>query len=427
MSPECFNPRFSHELSYSNFALPDAGYRLLALVRFWNIVQYFYPNRDISAGDPASAREYWDSALEEFIAPVMLAQDQASYAKAMMRFITRINDTHANLWSSLSFRPPVGACSLPVDIRFIEGRPLVVRVTSTAEQQLLPGDIIEQLDGAPVASLIEEWRPFYADSNEAARLRDIGLNMTRGSCGPADAVVNRGDQTIIIHTNRIAQALIDSSATSTHDRPGATFQRLSPEVAYLKLSSVKAADAAEYVRNAAGTKGLIIDIRNYPSEFVVFALGSLLVSEPTPFARFMNGDPSNPGAFYWSGAAGAYASRTALYGEDRYPRGRSDAEPGRVHDDGFSHGPERRRYRQHNGGRRRQRVHRTPSGGLSSYISGIGVFYPDRRPTQRVGIIPDIVVKPTIAGMRAGRDELVEAAIRVILSNTHQSGRHRAR
>ena len=47
-------------------------------------------------------------------------------------------------------------------------------------------------------------------------------------------------------------------------------------------------------------------------------------------------------------------------------------------------------------------------------ISGIGVFYPDMTPTQRIGIVPDIEVKQTIAGIRAGRDELLEAAIREI-------------
>ena len=52
--------------------------------------------------------------------------------------------------------------------------------------------------------------------------------------------------------------------------------------------------------------------------------------------------------------------------------------------------------------------------GLSSYISGLGVFYPDHTPTQRVGIIPDVAMTPTIAGIRAGRDELVDEAIRRI-------------
>jgi C-terminal processing protease CtpA/Prc len=48
-------------------------------------------------------------------------------------------------------------------------------------------------------------------------------------------------------------------------------------------------------------------------------------------------------------------------------------------------------------------------------ISGIGVFYPDKTPTQRVGIVPDVIVNPTIAGIRAGRDEVLEEALRQIL------------
>jgi hypothetical protein len=59
--------------------------------------------------------------------------------------------------------------------------------------------------------------------------------------------------------------------------------------------------ASSYIERAQGTQGLIIDIRNYPSEFVVFALGSLLVDRPTPFARFTSGDLENPGAFRWRG------------------------------------------------------------------------------------------------------------------------------
>jgi C-terminal processing protease CtpA/Prc len=49
-------------------------------------------------------------------------------------------------------------------------------------------------------------------------------------------------------------------------------------------------------------------------------------------------------------------------------------------------------------------------GGARTMISGLGVFYPDKTPTQRVGIIPDIEVRPTIAGIRTGRDELLEEA-----------------
>ena len=54
-------------------------------------------------------------------------------------------------------------------------------------------------------------------------------------------------------------------------------------------------------------------------------------------------------------------------------------------------------------------------GGIRTMISGIGVFYPDRTETQRVGIVPDIEIKPTIEGIKKGKDELLEKAIELII------------
>lgn len=54
-------------------------------------------------------------------------------------------------------------------------------------------------------------------------------------------------------------------------------------------------------------------------------------------------------------------------------------------------------------------------GGLFTAISWHGVYYSDKKPTQRIGIVPDVVVKPTIADIRAGRDAVLEKAIRLIV------------
>jgi C-terminal processing protease CtpA/Prc len=56
-------------------------------------------------------------------------------------------------------------------------------------------------------------------------------------------------------------------------------------------------------------------------------------------------------------------------------------------------------------------------GGLLTMISGIGVYYPDGTETQRIGIVPDVEVKPTIKGIKEGRDELLEKAIKIINNN----------
>ena len=43
------------------------------------------------------------------------------------------------------------------------------------------------------------------------------------------------------------------------------------------------------------------------------------------------------------------------------------------------------------------------------------MFYPDRKPTQGIGIVADVKATPTIAGIAAGRDEVLEAGIRQIV------------
>ena len=53
----------------------------------------------------------------------------------------------------------------------------------------------------------------------------------------------------------------------------------------------------------------------------------------------------------------------------------------------------------------------TVPGGITISFSGHDIRHADGRQLQRVGLIPDIEVKPTIAGIRAGRDEVLEKAL----------------
>ena len=43
-----------------------------------------------------------------------------------------------------------------------------------------------------------------------------------------------------------------------------------------------------------------------------------------------------------------------------------------------------------------------------------GVYGPNKEQVQRIGLTPDIEVHPTIEGIREGRDELMEAAVKYI-------------
>jgi C-terminal processing protease CtpA/Prc len=52
-----------------------------------------------------------------------------------------------------------------------------------------------------------------------------------------------------------------------------------------------------------------------------------------------------------------------------------------------------------------------PVAGISFSYTGLLVTKPDGSPLHGVGILPDIEVKPTIQGIRNGKDEILEKAI----------------
>jgi hypothetical protein len=405
------NPRFENELPYGQFKTPDAGFRILALFRYWNIIRYWFPYRDEIGED-------WDAVLAEFLPRLVAAGTADAYRLEMMALIARVHDTHASLWSSLDLRPPRGARLVPVVVRFIEGVPVVTGYSHAEGKRsgLEIGDIMLAIDGIQIESLIHEWRPCYGASNEAALRRDIARVLTRGDEPSCRLRIQRDTQPPIeIVTERLPLQAIDFRTGFAHDLPGDAFRLLSPDVAYLKLSQVKAHDAAKYIKEGAGTRGLVIDIRDYPSEFIVFSLGAYLVRQATPFARFTKGDLGNPGAFLWTEAliqqpkSPHYPGKVVILVDEvsqsqaEYTAMAFRVAPGAVVIGSTTAGADG------------NYSAITLPGGLRTGISGIGVFYPDKRPTQRVGIVPDVKAEPTIAGVRKGRDEVLEAAVRHIL------------
>jgi C-terminal processing protease CtpA/Prc len=177
-------------------------------------------------------------------------------------------------------------------------------------------------------------------------------------------------------------------------------------------------------------KGIIIDIRNYPASFVPFSLGNYFTSKRKPFARFTTANLNNPGEFNFShnvsfldnNAGNRYSSNifetprseeyfqgklVVIVNEETISQAEYTAMAFRAGDNTVIIGS------QTQGADGNVSFIPLP-GGLKAGISGIGVYYPDGRGTQRIGIVPDIEVKPTIQGIREGRDELLEKAIEII-------------
>ena len=410
--PRIRNPRFPHELPYDAIKIPDPGFQLLALYRFWNIIEYWYPYRDAIGED-------WTHVLREFIPRLMLARDREAYERGLMALLVRAHDGHVQLLQSpdRSVQPPTGSCEAPVIIRYIEEQPVVAGYSDAGRGRgdLHLGDVVLGVDGTPVSRLFRSWSPYYSASNESTKMAHMALALARGACGTFRARVLRAKSVVQVSGERVPRDEIDSEAGAHDDLPGETFRLLTPEVGYLKLSSVSAAKMDDYIKAAMGTKGLIIDIRNYPADYVPYALGGHLVDKETAFVRVTHADLSDPGAFFWgepdtiqplephySGKVVVLVDADSM-SQSEYTAMALRASPRAIVLGSTTAGAD---------------GDVSPfslPGGLKTQISGIGIFYPDKKPTQRVGIVPDIVVRPTIAGIRAGRDEVLDAAVNHIL------------
>jgi C-terminal processing protease CtpA/Prc len=60
----------------------------------------------------------------------------------------------------------------------------------------------------------------------------------------------------------------------------------------------------------------------------------------------------------------------------------------------------------------------TLPGGIHVSFTGHDVRHADGRQLQRVGLKPDVPVEPTIAGIRSGKDEVLERAVRYLTNNS---------
>src|SRR5262249_30999384 len=131
--------------------------------------------------------------------------------------------------------------------------------------------------------------------------------LSRGEPGRARLRVLRGDDPLELSVERVPRdslerALVprdtlDRARERVHDHPGPAFRRLSDELAYLKLSTVRQDSVPGYLEGMRGAKCIVVDIRNYPGEPIVLALGAHLVRTETPYAKFTTCDIENPGSF----------------------------------------------------------------------------------------------------------------------------------
>ena len=406
-APNVGSPIFN-EKPYEEISSADSGYRLLTVFRLWNIIHYYSPYRDLTELP-------WPQILPTAIAHVIAATTEVDYQLALANMISAIDDTHSQFGpADLSLLSSyIGNNIAPVDVRFAEQQAVVYQVYQP-ELPIKIGDVITHINDKPVSERLAHLRPLAAASNEPVRYSLFAAWLLRGNAEQLKVQIRRNAEALTIHLPLLPRTSIERQY-NYHVHGETAFHRMAADIGYIRLDMINGVNIEQMMAELADTKGLVIDIRSYPSQFVVFSLSQYLYPETYSFSRFSQMHVTNPGQFNWAepmlvgnNNSDYYKGKVAILVNEQ---SQSLAEYTAM---ALRGAPKAKVIGSTTAGANGDISFIPLPGGQMTVLSGIGVYYADKTPMQRIGIVPDIEVKPTIAAIAAGRDEQLEAAIEYI-------------
>lgn len=407
---------FDNEQAYENILYPDLSYRLLALFRHWNIINYFFPYRNL-------CDQKWSDVLVQMLPEFINAKDQEEYILACLKLETQIDDSHGFFQTNnANFSLKRGLLAPPFVAKFIENKLVVTEYIEGdiyAKENIKIGDIITAINGESVDSIVKKRIPYTPASNYAVKLRDISSYILRSNSNTTNLTILRDDKpfNLKISCYDIGQLYqIHKKGISKKDG----YQVIDNHIGYVLASECRAENRDQGIKKVLdGTRGLIIDIRCYPDDYISFPFLKHLNHWSYPFSLVTLANVSYPGYFFVINEdkdvpkkvekkKNAYEKKIVVLVNEQTQSMAEDVTLGlqlatNVTVIGST-----------TAGANGAVAKFSLPGGIVTYMSGRGVYYPDRTNLQRKGVKIDEYIEPTIAGIKAGRDEVLERALEII-------------
>ncbi len=412
------NPVFKNELIYKKNS-PDPSVRLLSLFRYWNIINYFYPYRNLSIKD-------WNSQLNEFIPIFLKASDKNSYTLSCLNLISKINDSHASTWNK-NIDSLKGLYVLPFQTSFVEGKLIVnsFHNSSNSNTSIRIGDIIENINKVNTDSLVKRFVPYTSGSNYETILRELSSTrgfLTRSNLKESTLKLRRNGVSRIVTVRNMPIATVNQMSDFKNKNEYRGYFLNENNIGYVNTARLSEMDLISIQTSFKMAKGIIFDLRCYPSTFMPYTYGLFLKKNESPFALLTGPDMMLPGlikvnsilkngglsvnqfegvvVLLVNSITQSQAEFTAMALQSRENTMVIGSQTAGADGDVSS---------------------LILPGEINTAISGLGVYYPDFTPTQGRGVKIDYVIKPTIKGIQKGKDELLEFAVNKILNENFKS------
>lgn len=379
----------------------DRATRLADVVLAWSLFQQFYPYFDVVHTD-------WPLALTTALRSAATDRDVVELRSTLRRLVAALHDGHGNVIRA------TGPVATPdVHLGWAEGQIVVTAPgDSGAARGLRLGDVVLAIDGQHAAGVLANASTMVSGATQQWVRTQALANLLWGQPGSAVTLTVRNTDVTRrdVSLSRVAQR------QANEKRPEKVAE-LSPGVMYVDLDRITDADFTAAMPHLQDARGIVFDMRGYPRQVDTEVILAHMTDTTIHSAHFrvpvltmpdqreigyVDGQwtitPLAPRlhariAFLSGGGAISYAEST-LGVVEAYRLADIVGEPSA-------------------GTNGNVNPFQLP-GGYTVWWTGMRVVKRDGSPHHGVGILPTVPVSPTIAGIRAGRDEVLQAAVELV-------------
>ncbi|SFI90810.1 S41 family peptidase [Myroides guanonis] len=399
-------PLFKNERVVSFDPLPNKERRLLALARFWNVINYFYPYKSLMT-------DKWDVVLPQMIPLFISSTTDFGYQYAIILMTRFLEDSNAFVASEL-LKKRIGDYRPSFSIVKIEDKWMVDRMeidSLSSVSRVLSGDEILAIDGKKIDELVEDKEGVISSSNERTKNNSLATTLLNGSSGNMEVTVLRNIDTLSFVTPRYLVTEFFPDSDYNENLP---WKILDSSVGYIDVGRFLKRDQVPMQRDFKNLNNLIIDLRSYevPSGN---NLADYLVLKNKVFAQMI--EPN-------SKAVGSFIERKKMHENKNAKNSFTGNIYVLVNEKTRGQGEFLALLLK---GSDRVKLIGTSTAGafglitklqlpgkVEVFFTGIGVSTADRLNIQKVGVEPDIEIYRNQTDILKGRDTLLEETLLLI-------------
>jgi len=280
--------RFDHiihdEKAYDYPLCPEPSVRMLALFRYWNTINYFYPHK---AHIPR-----WDTVLTSYIPRFMQAKYLTQYQQAVQELIHELPDSHSFIKG-----PGINNNLPPFRVAHVKDKYLIAESDDSVVKKwdFRVGDEIVSVNGKPVSQVEMELLKVTTGTNIPSRYRNIAMSLLQNDNSIVQVGIGRNG-TILNDSVKLNDYLLNSLIPRSPEKP--YWEELEKGIWYVRFCSIKEADTLRRLFNdIRDAKAVIWEMRDYPNYKVSTEVYKFFFPAKTTFSERENAWDYYPGAF----------------------------------------------------------------------------------------------------------------------------------